>query len=409
MENNKISAKTQNTFTNIIALRWWLGSLFVLLTAIFIQMLASFYPQEVENYYSRGIYPYIGQTLSLLNRLVWFSLAEFLLGLLSIGVIAWAIWQLRQLYQNHLTRKELLVKTLWYFISVFSIGLMFFLLLWGLNYQKQPLVKNLNLVSRQPNTTELIEVCQVFISATNQSYKEAIGNTNDLINNQTATKQVETKASKLPVDWIKLNNIVEESFQKEVLLKNITSGSYGPAKAVYFSGLMSQFGISGIFIPLTGEPNVNIAQTDAPIPFTLAHEKAHQRGFALEDEANFLAFLVCIKSENAYCRYSGYLMATTYLLSNLRLVAPEKYQELYKMLNIGPKSDLKAIYKFWAQYQGKLSETSEKINNAYLKANRVRSGIKNYNQVVDLIISYYFTYLSSKHTDDLDTPIGDHP
>ncbi|KAF0207980.1 MAG: hypothetical protein FD167_5471, partial [bacterium] len=345
MEMNKTSTKIQNKFTSIIALRWWLGSLFILLATIFLQMLASLYPQEVEIYYSHKIYPYIGQTLSLFNRLVWFSLAEALLIILSIGLVVWIIWQVKQFYQKRISAKELFVKTLWRFTSTISIGLLLFLSLWGLNYQKQPLAETLKLAPRSPNPTELITVCQSFITQTNQSYQEAVGTT--------------LLESQLPMDWATLNNIIEESFQKETLLKNIASGSYGPAKAVYFSNLMSEFGISGVFIPLTGEPNVNVAQTDAPIPFTLAHEKAHQRGFALEDEANFLAFLVCIKSENTYCQYSGYLMATSYLLSNLSMVAPEQYKEMYQRLDLGPKNDLKAMYKFWSQYHGKLSRASE--------------------------------------------------
>ncbi len=395
MENDKISAKIQNKFTNIIALRWWLGSLFILLAAIFLQMLASLYPQKVEIYYSRKTYPYIGQTLSLINKLVWFSLGEVLLITLSIGLIAWIIWQVKQLYRKRINAKELFVKTLWRFTSIISIGLLLFLSLWGLNYQKQPLAEILSLTPRKPNSTELITVCQSLITQTNQSYKEAVGAT--------------LSESQLPMNWATLNNIIEESFQKETLLKNIVSGSYGPAKAVYFSNLMSEFGISGVFIPLTGEPNVNIAQTDAPIPFTLAHEKAHQRGFALEDEANFVAFLVSIKSENAYCQYSGYLMATTYLLSNLSAIAPEQYKEMYQKLDSGPKNDLKAMYKFWSQHYGKLSRASEKVNNTYLKANRVQSGIKSYNQVVDLIISYYFIYPLSNSISNSSIPRDNTP
>ena len=42
-------------------------------------------------------------------------------------------------------------------------------------------------------------------------------------------------------------------------------------------------------------------------PSTAAHELAHTRGFAREDECNFFAFLTSIASDSADCRYSGYL------------------------------------------------------------------------------------------------------
>lgn len=44
------------------------------------------------------------------------------------------------------------------------------------------------------------------------------------------------------------------------------------------------------------------------LPATIAHEMAHQRGIASEDECNFLAVLTCATSGNAVYEYSGYLM-----------------------------------------------------------------------------------------------------
>src|ERR1043166_6917252 len=53
-----------------------------------------------------------------------------------------------------------------------------------------------------------------------------------------------------------------------------------PPKPVYFSGLMSRFGVSGVYSPFTGEPNYNTLQPDCDLPFAVAHEMAHQRGYA---------------------------------------------------------------------------------------------------------------------------------
>jgi hypothetical protein len=402
MKNDKTTKQSENKTTPIIASKWWIGSLSVLIVAIFIQTLASFFPAIIETYYSRKVYPYIGKTLGFFNKITWFSIAEFLFIVVILSIIIYFTYNIKKIYQKTLTKKEFLLKTLWRSFTSTSIAFLAFLLLWGLNYQKQSLAENLNLApipQTQDSEKELIEVCKEFIKKTNQSYREANEPTFYLTANKPNYIPNVSQHSILPMDWATLNKLVEESFQKEILLKNLCSGSYAPAKAVYFSSSMSYLGISGIFIPLTGEPNVNVAQTPVAIPFTLAHEKAHQRGFALEDEANFLAFLVCANSENAYLRYSGYLMATTYLLNNLAAVAPQEYSEIRQTLNTGAKNDLKAMYNFWKQYEGKLSEASEKVNNSYLKANRVRSGIRNYNQVVDLIVRYYFTYLYRNNTD----------
>ncbi|MBN8723971.1 MAG: DUF3810 domain-containing protein [Acidobacteria bacterium] len=377
----------------------WLIPLLFLTSAIFLQLSASSHPSLIEKYYHQIIYPYIAQFLSLINKLIWFSLAELILLVILIVLPSWLFWQIRKFYLKKSPAKELILSSLWK-LSVFtSAGLLLFLFLWGLNYQKQPLAQNLNLPSRKVDTKELLEVCQAFIEATNESYREAtpptfyLASADKAFNNNLLTPKI--SHSQIPITWQKLNDNIERSFQKEPLLNYLAKGNYGPAKAVYLSTFMSRFGISGIFIPLTGEPNVNVAQVDCSIPFTLAHEKAHQRGFALEDEANFLALLICIKSEDSYSRYSGYLMATIHLLNTLYLVAPEHYQNTIEKLSSGPKTDLKAMSHFWNYYSGALSKVSEKVNHTYLKANRVQSGIKNYNEVVNLIISYYFIHLSS--------------
>lgn len=377
----------------------WIVPLLFFVIAVFLQLIASNYPNLVHKYYHQTIYPYIAQFLSLVNKLVWFSLAEFILLIILVILPGWLLWQIRKFYLNKSLAKELILSSLWKLSTLTSAGLLFFLFLWGLNYQKQPLAQNLSLPSRKVDTKELLEVCQAFIEATNESYREAtpptfyLASADKAFNNNSLTPKI--AHSQIPITWQKLNENIERAFQKEPSLNYLAKGSYGPAKAVYFSTLMSRFGISGIFIPLTGEPNVNVAQVDCSIPFTLAHEKAHQRGFALEDEANFLALLICIKSEDSYSRYSGYLMATIHLLNTLYLVAPEHYQTTIEKLNTGPRTDLRAMSHFWNYYSGALSKVSEKVNHSYLKANRVQSGIKNYNEVVDLIISYYFVHLSS--------------
>jgi hypothetical protein len=384
-----------------IGLRCWLSSFLILTAAILLQFLASQYPEKVETYYSRKLYPYIGQSLSLFNKLFAFSLAEFLIIILSVTLPLWLLWKLRKIYLKQLSFKTFFLKTSYYCLVFTGVSLLFFLLIWGLNYQKQPLIENLNLNARKADPDELIKVCKYFIDQTNKSYLEASSPNIYLTDNKSNT----TINNKLP-EWSSLNATIEDSFQKEPLLKYLTFGTYAPAKAVYFSGVMSRLGISGIFIPLTGEANVNVAQPTVTIPFTLAHEKAHQRGFAREDEANFIAFLISTKAENPYCRYSGYLLTTIHLMNSLYLINPQEYESLYKNLAYGPRMDLKTISQFWAYYEGKLSKVSEKVNNSYLKANQVRSGVENYNEVVELVVSYYFRYLSSNNTDTFNFTLG---
>ena len=75
-------------------------------------------------------------------------------------------------------------------------------------------------------------------------------------------------------------------------------GIYAKAKPIFNSNLLCYTGITGIYSPFTGEANVNISSPDIYIPFTTLHEMAHQRGYASEDEANFLVYIACINNKD---------------------------------------------------------------------------------------------------------------
>src|SRR2546421_2599 len=114
---------------------------------------------------------------------------------------------------------------------------------------------------------------------------------------------------------------------------------------------MSHLGLSGFYMPFTGEPNFNAAQPDFDLPYVVAHEKAHQRGFAREDEANFIAFVVCVNSTNPYVRYSGYLNALNVVGAFVSL-DPQLNKSLFERVGEGPRNDLRARAAFWARYEG---------------------------------------------------------
>src|SRR5207237_4159011 len=88
----------------------------------------------------------------------------------------------------------------------------------------------------------------------------------------------------------------------------------GRPKEVVLSPLMSYLGIAGIFIPFTGEANVNATLPDCEIPFTACHELAHQRGYAREDEANYIAYRACRAHPDRDFRYSGPFRAALYTI-----------------------------------------------------------------------------------------------
>ena len=372
-----------------------------------LQAAASFSPGLVERYYSRGLFPVVARAFTF-ARLFSFSMAEALLALLLASVALWLAWVARRLYTRRGEARAVLLAALRTMLWVACAGLWLFLLVFGLNYQRQPLSETLQFERRDPTPFEIEAISRAVVEGINRGYQESsslVQESNALAQASNAPSQessalaqesnprgVESSprvagASKLPLSRAELYAVLLEAYRAEPLL-NGASGADVQPKPVYFSGLMSRFGVSGIYSPFTGEPNYNSLQPDCDLPFAVAHEMAHQRGYAREDEANFIAFLVCSKSSNPYVRYSGYLGALR-VLGVLFRIAPERYRDVVASLGEGPRADLRARAQFWARYQGRLANFGQSVNHVYLRINGVRSGVRNYNEASALIVGYY--------------------
>ena len=159
-------------------------------------------------------------------------------------------------------------------------------------------------------------------------------------------------------------------------------------KPVVLSEPMTYTHISGIYSFFTGEANVNVNYPDFVIPYTAAHEMSHQRGVSREDEANFVAFLVCAESDDPYIRYSGYLNMYQYMSNALYSSSHEKYMEIYEMLDIGIRRELSSYSSFFDKYRDNVAaDVSDAVNDSYLT---VMSGTdsRSYGMVVDLVTVY---------------------
>jgi len=151
-------------------------------------------------------------------------------------------------------------------------------------------------------------------------------------------------------------------------------------------------GVSGFYIAFTGEVTFNDQVPACDLPMVLAHHKAHQRGYAREDEANFVAFLTCTNSTEPYVRYSGYLHGLK-LFETMAKGNSELFAELLSRIGDGPRRDMRARADFWGSAKSTVMGTvARRTFSGYLRANRVPGGIKNYDEDVALIIGYYLKY-----------------
>lgn len=383
--------------TSKAARRWkpFVAPSCLLVAAFALQLFAAFNPHLTEHYYSRTAYPRVVQLLSFAGSLTRLSLAEVLSAVLLVLLFAWLTAQAHSLIRKRAEARALLLSLLKKSLWTIGIGASVFMLAFGFNYRRLPLAENLELEQREPLPYEADFISRALIEGINRNYAEGVKDNyeeggDNRVENRAAADE---RGSSMPLSREQLYEVVKSAYESEPLLRELAAGGAAPPKPVYFSSIMSRFGISGIYSPFTGEPNYNAAQVDCDLPFTIAHEMAHQRGFARESEANFVAFLVCIKASHPYVRYSGFLNALR-VLGVLQRASPERYREMLASIEPGPRADLKARAAFWARYRGRLSDFGNRLNHAYLRANGIKSGVRNYNESVWLIIGYYLKHAS---------------
>jgi hypothetical protein len=165
------------------------------------------------------------------------------------------------------------------------------------------------------------------------------------------------------------------------------SGPAARPKPVLLSPLLSHLGITGLYFPFTGEPNVNTTLPDVELPFSTAHELAHHRGFAREDEANYVGYLACRHHPDADFRYSGLLAATHYALAALHAVDRDAARSVGEERSAAVLRDEAAIRAWADRYRGRATEVSHRVNDAYLRAQGQKEGIRSYGRMVDLLLA----------------------
>lgn len=197
-------------------------------------------------------------------------------------------------------------------------------------------------------------------------------------------------SSAIPYSYDELNQKLNEAYLKISKKHSFIPALTSNVKILGVSPIMTYTHISGIFTYYTGEANVNINYPDYTLPYTMAHEMAHQRGIAPEDEANFVAFLVCLESDDSYIRYSGCISMLEYVMSAMRTASSEKYQGFVSQLDLRYRGEFVAFNNFFEKYRSSTaSKISNTINDTYLKASGEESGSRSYGMVVDLACAYF--------------------
>lgn len=339
--------------------------------------LSFLWPSFTEAVYSRGVYPVIAQPLSLLTGLLPFSLGELLLYAFVLFVAVFTALAAVSAVRARRGWWRPLASRLIVLLGVVSSLYAVFVGIWGFNYAREPLCASLGLDASPSTTGELSATCEALISRANALRALSPEDENGVFSPALSKTQIMRH--------------IPDAYNNAAALsgRGFLGGAYGRVKPVLYSQGMSWSYLCGVYFPFTAEANVNADAPDLLFASSCAHEEAHQRGFAREDEANFLSYYVLSYSDETSLRYSGTMLALTHAMNALYDDDSDRYYELRAAYSDGVNADLKANSGYWQRYESDVSETVQQVNNTYLKANLQSDGVKSYGRMTDLLIALW--------------------
>ena len=343
--------------------------LFIIAGGVHIACLAS---EKFADFYNCNIGALVRAALAYLTMWIPFSLAETVI--ISLPIIAFVLMYFS--IKAYKKSEEASIRCIVALLSILSLMYSIFVLGYGMGYHGSPLAEKLSLEEKAVTAQELEDTALILLGELEPLLDEIAYKTDG--------------ASCMPYSLDEMNDKLNETYKEVCKKYTFIQDLKSKIKYIALSEPMTYTHISGVYSYYTGEANLNINFPDYSLPFTAAHELAHQRGIAPENEANFVAFLVCKDSDDLYIRYSAYLNMFEYVTNALYRANPESYYNLIYSADSRIRSELIAYSNFFEKYRESVaSEVSDAVNDTYLKTQGVSEGSASYGMVVDLTVAYY--------------------
>ncbi len=359
--------------------RFWIFIPLVLAALMFFVL--PMFPDFTENVISRGLFKVITTPVGFITSLIPISLTE-IVAVLAIPAVIFLIVLFIVKMKKSKSRGKTALKAGRGVCAFLSIACFMYMSCHGANFYRQPLEKAMGLDTSQKTAEQLLEVCKILANGAAEAEKEISRDENGLM--------------KLPASVYDELTRTGNGYEKLVAEYPFLWTAVWRQKPVLLSEPWSYTGITGMFFPFFAECNVNVAQPDYLIPATAAHESAHSRGIALENECNFLAFLSCINSDYPEFRYSGYMMALTYCANELYDYDMDMWQEVRDLETAGMIADFAANNKYIYDHEGHddpvietIHNVSQAANDTFIQIQGVPDGDLSYGRVTELILAYY--------------------
>ena len=365
----------------------------VILTGLFYALRSS---TEVMDFAVRYISAPVRGFLGLLSSIYPFSLMEI------IGTVAgiFLIYYIIKAFRDSLRRREkwkILGKRLLPVLVVACYLWGLFCWLWNSGYHATGFAARYNFSSDGIARDDLIVVTQMFADRASELSAQVERDADGSI----LSHRRDVFAESMYI----YRNISEE-------FPSLNGRLYAP-KPMLYSWLMSITGYGGMYFALTGEAMINTQVPISGMPALVAHEHSHRLGVFAEDEASFVGILACVKSENTFFEYSGYLEGLNYLLhaimrsdNFLSSGISDEWLDIMSGLSANVRRDRHERAEFWStrttsnigidfldRFFTNVAETANDAVNAvydgFLRSQNQELGIRSYGACVDLLVEYF--------------------
>lgn len=349
-----------------------IATLVLFVSALLLQLLA----RETAGFaqmYSTTVYRFLVEILGRVLSLFPFSVAEIGLYGLIVAAVVGVFVLIRRVKEGRLRWQQALIRSVQ--VALFAASLLSFTYTagCGINYHRTAFSAEAGFEIKPSSREELTALCRELVKQINEAAETIETDENGCLELSGDVKGTARRAMAL---------LGEEYSQ--------LNGFYPRPKGLLVSRILSVQKIEGIYSPFTLEANYNREMPAVNIPVTVCHELSHLRGFMREDEANFIAYLACLRSEEPQFIYSGAILALIHSGNALyRDGGQDEYWAIYDSLCDTAKRDMQADSAFWKQFDGKVAEVSGQVNDAYLKVNKQEDGIKSYGRMVDLLLAMH--------------------
>lgn len=318
--------------------------------------------EHIEAFYTRGLYRLIVAAITPVTGAVSFSI--ILVMLVVAPVVFLALWAGNWIYRRRVRGMPHWRGLLWGFkwmLVIIPVLWLWFLLFWGIGYQRTPIETRIDLDDGTVTEEELMRIERGLLAIIERDQP--------------------TQDSDRDVD----RAVAEVAYaMREVIGKWEGRPIRIPSRVKATPpGLLLMNGTSGICVPFTLEPHVDGGLPDAAFVAVAAHELGHIAGVCDEGETNLVGYIAGLRADDAFARYAVAL-GVYRSVANQR--GPEAYREALDRLPEQARQDIQRAREASARYRIEwFQKLSWRAYNRYLVAQGVREGVQSYGRGAQLL------------------------